>query len=146
MPFPDSVLPARLRRGLYWSLDGPEVSFARRLFHAAGIYGVLVLLPMYFLEDRIGRDFPPPVTHPEVYYGFVGVALAWQVMYLLIGRDPVRYRPVMLVGGGGKASFGVAVIVLYLLGRTPAFTVFTALPDLALSILFVVAYRRTPAS
>jgi hypothetical protein len=58
------------------------MKFARRLFLIAGIYGVLVLAPQYFLEAKTGRDFPPPITHLEHYYGFIGVALAWQVFFL----------------------------------------------------------------
>ena len=56
--------------------------FAKRVFFIAGVYGILALTPMYFLEDRIGRDFPPPIAHPEHFYGFVGVALAWQMLSL----------------------------------------------------------------
>ena len=54
---------------------GTMMLFARRTFLVAGIYGLVVLLPMYFLEGRIGRDTPPPITHPEFFYGFLGVAI-----------------------------------------------------------------------
>jgi hypothetical protein len=57
------------------------MTFAKRVFFLAGVYGILALTPMYFLEARLGRDFPPPITHPEHFYGFVGVALAWQVLF-----------------------------------------------------------------
>jgi hypothetical protein len=60
--------------------------FARRLFLLAGIYGILVLAPQYFLEAKLGQDYPPPITHPEQFYGFIGVALAWQAAFLLISR------------------------------------------------------------
>ena len=70
--------------------------FARRTFLIAGVYGLLALVPMYFLEGRIGRDIPPPITHPEYFYGFIGVAVAWQVAFLVIARDPVRFRPLMI--------------------------------------------------
>ena len=50
-----------------------------RLFWFAGIYGLLVLAPQYLMERHIGIDFPPEITHPEYFYGFVGVTLAWQV-------------------------------------------------------------------
>lgn len=50
--------------------------FTSRLFLIAGIYGLLVLVPQYFLEEKNGRDYPPAITHPEYYYGFVGVAVA----------------------------------------------------------------------
>jgi hypothetical protein len=49
--------------------------FARIVYGVAAAYGFLALTPLYFLIGKIGRDAPPPVTHPEFYYGFVGVAL-----------------------------------------------------------------------
>ena len=62
----------------------------------AGVYGLIVMAPNYFLERQISQNDPPPITHPEYFYGFVGVALAWQVAFLLISREPVRLRPLML--------------------------------------------------
>ena len=50
------------------------MKFAKRVFLVAGVYGVIVIVPMYFAEGRIGRDHPPAITHPEFYYGFLGVA------------------------------------------------------------------------
>lgn len=41
--------------------------FARRVFTAAAVYGILVLTPQYFMEARIGRDYPPAITHPEQF-------------------------------------------------------------------------------
>ena len=69
---------------------------ARWIFLIAGIYGVLVITPFYFLEDQIGRDYPPAITHPDVYYGFIGVTLAWQIAFLVIATHPLRLRPLML--------------------------------------------------
>src|SRR3954465_7009493 len=96
--------------------------FAKRLFTVEGIYGLLVLAPQYFLEAKNGRDFPPAITHPEYYYGFIGVALVFQLVFLVIARDPVRYRAMMIPAILEKASFGVAAIALFLPGRIPAFT------------------------
>src|SRR4051794_31524511 len=118
--------------------------FARRPFLIAGVYGLLVLLPMYFLEGRIGRDTPPPVTHPEFFYGFLGVAVAWQAAFLVIARDPVRFRPLMLPAVLEKAGFGLPALVLWLGGRLAAPMLAAGLFDLALGVLFVVAYLRTP--
>jgi hypothetical protein len=122
------------------------VIFARRVFLGAAIYGVLVLLPQYFMEARIGRDFPPPVTHPEHFYGFVGVALAWQVLFVVVARDPVRYRPVMPVAILEKLAFGVAAVVLFSQGRLHPAVLGAGLVDLVLAALFVAAFRLTPAS
>ena len=53
-------------------------TFARVVFLIAGIYGFAVLVPQYFMEDLIARNYPPPLTHPEQFYGFLGLAMAWQ--------------------------------------------------------------------
>ena len=84
------------------------MNFARRVFRIAAIYGILALAPQYFLEENVGRDFPPPITHPEHFYGFVGVALAWQFLFLVIANNPVRFRPAMPVAVVEKLAFGVA--------------------------------------
>jgi hypothetical protein len=126
--------------------DGHEMVFARRTFLLAGIYGMVVLLPMYFLEGRIGRDTPPPITHSEFFYGFVGVAVAWQVAFLVIARDPVRFRALMLPAVLEKASFGLPAIALWLGGRLAISMLAAGLIDLALGVLFIVAYLRTAAS
>lgn len=118
-------------------------AFARRVFFWAAIYGIAVLVPMYFLEDRLGRDFPPPVSHPEHYYGFVGVALAWQFAFLAISRDVVRYRLLMLPAVLEKLAFALPVLVLFANGRVDAMTLAPALVDLVLAVLFVLAYRAT---
>ena len=119
--------------------------FARLIFTAAGIYGIAVLTPLYFLEGWLGRSAPPPITHPEFYYGFAGVALAWQVAFLIIGRDPVRFRPLMAACVLEKLGFGLAVIVLLAQGRVAASTLITAGIDLILGALFCVAYLKTPS-
>ena len=72
------------------------LTWARRVFGAAGIVGLLMLLPHYFLFEKIGRDYPPAITHPEFFYGFIGVAVAWQFAFLVIARDPARYRLLMI--------------------------------------------------
>lgn len=115
--------------------------FARRVFMGAGIYGLLALLPQYFLEVQIGRDYPPPITHPEYFYGFVGVAVAWQVAFLIIARDVVRFRPLMLAAIVEKASFALPTFVLFAGGRVAAATTAAASIDLLLGVLFVAAYR-----
>jgi hypothetical protein len=117
--------------------------FARKVFWTAGIYGLLVTLPQLFLEGRASRDFPPPIPHPEIYYGFVGTVLAWQVAFLLIGRDPVRYRPFILVSLIEKGVFGAAVPILYEQGRVPALLLLFAAIDVVFGLLFFEAWRRT---
>ncbi len=120
------------------------MKFARIVFRVAGIYGLLNLVPQYFMEERLGRDFPPPVNHPELFYGFLGAATAWQLVYLQVSRDPQRLRPMMLLGVLAKASFGIPTVLLYLAGRVHALIHFFAWVDLALGALFAIAYFKTP--
>ena len=117
--------------------------FARWVFRLAGVYGLVVLLPQYFLEGRIGRDYPPPVTHPEHFYGFLGVAVAWQVAFLVVAQDPVRYRLLMLPAVLEKAAFGIAAPVLFAQQRVHAAVLTFGLIDLLWGILFLAAFRRT---
>jgi hypothetical protein len=119
------------------------MKFAKRIFLIAGVYGLIVLAPQYFLETRTGRDFPPAITHPEYYYGFVGVGLVFQLIFLIISRDPARYRAMMIPAVLEKATFGVAAVVLFLQGRIPAVVLGFAVVDLLLGLLFVVAYAKT---
>ena len=121
----------------------PAIRFAKRVFTIAGIYGLIVLLPQYFLENTIGRTEPPAITHPEYFYGFIGVAVAWQVAFLIIAQDPVRYRPLMIPSIIEKATFGFAAIALFLLGRLSVQMFGAAVIDMTLGIFFVISYMRT---
>lgn len=125
------------------SPDKP-LAFARWVFWIAGVYGLLILSPFYFMEKQIGVDQPPPITHPEFFYGFIGVALVFQLVYLTVGVDPIRYRPMMPLAVFAKSSFGIACAVLYLQGRLPGAVMAFAGIDLLLGALFMACYLRTP--
>ena len=117
--------------------------FAKIVFWIAGIWGVIVLTPLYFMFDVIGRSDPPPITHPGFFYGFVGAGLAWQIAFFFIARDPERHRPLMIPSVLEKLSYVVAVLALVLQGRThPSDLVFVG-TDSLLGFLFVAAYFKT---
>jgi hypothetical protein len=46
--------------------------FPRRVFLAAAIFGLLVIIPLYFLEGLVEQRSPRAVIHPEFYYRFAG--------------------------------------------------------------------------
>jgi hypothetical protein len=112
----------------------------RWLFYLSAAYGFLILTPQYFLEARFSAENPPPITHPEFYYGFIGVALAFQIVIALIGADPVRYRPMMLAAVAEKFSFGIAAPLLYAAGRLNPLTLVFSTIDLLLGIAFLGAW------
>jgi hypothetical protein len=119
------------------------MKFAKIVFWVAGIWGLLILTPLYFMFDLIGRNDPPPITHPGFFYGFVGVALAWQVAFIFIATDPARYRPLMIPSVLEKISYGAAVIALVLQGRMHPADLLFAGTDLLLGALLVIAYFKT---
>lgn len=106
------------------------MTFAKWVFRIAGIYGLTVLTPMYFLESQISHDFPPAITHPEYFYGFIGVAVSWQVLFLFLSRDPVRYRLLMLPAILEKATYGIAIIWLFVQQRVAGLVLVFATVDL----------------
>jgi hypothetical protein len=120
------------------------MKFAKVVFWGAGIWGLLVITPLYFMFDLIGRKDPPPITHPGFFYGFVGSVLAWQIGFLFIARDPVRYRPLMIPSVIEKFTFGAAVVILVLQARMHTSDLIFPGADLLLGVLFVVAYFKTP--
>lgn len=116
------------------------MKFAKVVFWAAGIYGVLVLTPLYSLIDVVGQRTPPAVTHPEYYYGFVGAGLAWQLAFLVIATNPARYRMLILPAIFEKFSYVIAIYVLYRRGRVAGQMALFGMADLAWGILFVVSF------
>ena len=119
------------------------MKFAQRVFATAGVWGLLVLSPLYFLFHEISRKNPPAITHPEFFYGFVSVALAWQVAFLVIASDPIRYRLLMVPAVLEKLGYVATVLVLLAQGRLPASSLVFAGTDFLLGVLFVVSFFKT---
>jgi O-antigen/teichoic acid export membrane protein len=122
------------------------MKFAKYVFRIAGIWGILVLTPLYFIFNQIAEKDPPPVTHPLFYYGFAGVALAWQPVFLVIGSNPMRFRPLMLVSILEKLGYFLPAIVLYLQHRVHPADLFISFGDALLAVLFLTAYFKTQPS
>jgi heme A synthase len=119
------------------------MKFAKWLFFIAGIYGLLIITPLYWRETQIAQDYPPAITHPEYFYGFIGVTIAWQLLFILLSRDPIRYRVMMLAAVVEKAAYGIAVVALFFKHRVPTLLLGFSIVDLALAALFAVAFWVT---
>lgn len=118
--------------------------FAKVVFIAAGVWGIVVLTPLYFLVDLTGRQYAPPTTYPHFFYGFLSVAMAWQIAFLVIGSSPARFRPLMIPGIVEKFGHVVGVAVLYGQARISTTDALAAGPDLLLGVLFIAAFAKTP--
>ena len=114
--------------------------FARYTFLIAGIYGLLVLTPHYFMERIVSTEHPPAITHPEFFYGFIGLAVVFQIVFLIIAMDPVKYRLMMIPAVLEKLSFGISALVLYYQGRLMGGFFFGGIIDLFIGVFFVISY------
>ena len=117
--------------------------FAKIVFWIAAIWGVLILTPLYFMFDIIGRQDPPAITHPAFYYGFVSLGLAFQVGFLVIAQDPVRLRPMMIPSVLEKFGYGASLLTLYLQNRLRLQDFALAGVDLLFGVLFLAAFFKT---
>ena len=118
---------------------------ARWLFRGAAIYGLIILLPLYFLERQVAAP-AATLDHPIYYYGFVDAAAAWQLVYWTIGDDPVRYRALMPLSVIAKVGFWIPSLILWLNGRAPTSTFVVTNGDLILGIAFFFAWRTLKTS
>jgi hypothetical protein len=122
------------------------VKFAKYVFIGAGVWGIAVLTPFYWLVDVTGRRYAPPTEYPHFFYGFFAITMAWQFAFLVIGSNPIRFRPLMVPSMFEKFSYVVTLVVLYNQARISAADFQAVIPDLILGILFVVAFVKTRAS
>jgi hypothetical protein len=120
------------------------MKFARTVFITAGVWGFLVLTPLFFLFDTIARLRASPITHPEFYYGFLAVAMVWQCAFIVVGSDPVRLRVMMIPSALEKFTYVLTMTVLFVQGRIASADTVVIAPDLLIGILFVVAFVKTP--
>jgi hypothetical protein len=117
--------------------------FAKWVFLVAAVYGILVLAPQYLAESRFGLGLSRAITSPEQFYGFIGVALTWQFVFLTIASDVQRFRPLMLVSVTEKLSFGLAAAALFAAGRIDTRVLAVGMIDLFLGTLFVAVFFAT---
>jgi hypothetical protein len=122
------------------------MKFARIVFFVAGAWGVAVLTPLFFLFDVTGRPYAAPASYPHFFYGFLSVAMAWQIAFFVIGSDPARFRPMMIPGIVEKLGYIVGTVLLYRQSRIAAAELSTAVPDLLLCVLFAIAFARTASA
>lgn len=105
--------------------------FAKWTFRIAGIYGLIALIPLYFRR--------PPATHAEFFYGFIGIAIAWQIVFLVIAGNVARFRPIMPAAVLEKVAFGVPALILFSQGRLATEFLVAGILDLVLAVLFAIA-------
>ena len=110
---------------------------AQWIFRIAGVFGLAATVPLAFAEKMMG------VEQPEYYYGFVFLDICWQILYLILSSNPVRFRPMMIPAFLAKASGTAALAWLYLAGRVSGQWIAIGAVDGVFAVLFLVAFWRT---
>jgi hypothetical protein len=116
-----------------------RIKLARWIFIIAAIYGLPALASWFFVTPKI--VWQAPSQQPEIYYGFAGLGVAWQAVFLLIGFDPLRYRPLMLLAAFGEKFLFSGMLVVLMLRHIarPHWRPFAAI-DFILGVAFLFAY------
>ena len=108
------------------------MKFVRIIFGLAAAWGFFALVPGIFAAAG---------PRPEYYYGFIGLALVFHLIFVMIAFDPVRYRALIPIAILEKLSFFLPVTILYLQGRVAVGDVFYgAMVDGLLMLLFALAW------
>ena len=114
------------------------------IFKGAGIYGIIVMILLLVAPTQVLNE--PTVIHPEYYFGFVMVGLVWQIAFLVVGSDPVRFRPIMPVCMCEKFFYITLLTFLIMTHRTPERMWPAVVLDGLVGCAFIYAWRITPKS
>ena len=118
--------------------------FARLVFLGAGVWGIAVLTPLYWLIDVTDAG-TVPTEYPQFFYGFFAVAMAWQIAFV-IASNPSRFRSLMIPSMLEKFGYVITLAVLYGQAHISATDAQAAVPDMLLGLLFIVAFVKTRRS
>ena len=110
------------------------VTFARRVYIIAAIYGFLAVPALYF------TDAPDP--HRLLYFAFAGIALVFQGVFLVIARDPRRYAAFLPLTVFEKVSFGIPALAFWSQGQAADDMALGGAVDLVFAALFVAAWLK----
>jgi hypothetical protein len=118
------------------------ITFEKAVFYGAGIWGLLIVTPLYFLTGPIAVQHPSLLTDPQFFYSFLAVTLPWQLAFLVIGSNPARHRLLMIPAICEKFGYVTTITILWVAGRAPGGDAWTAVPDGMIGLLFVAAFSR----
>ncbi len=120
------ITPDRLLRSALWTSV------------ALNTLGVLVFAPL-----AVGRPSPLlPVSPSPFLAAQVGLVIGlFGGVYFWLARQRTIDRPVLVIGGLGKLGFFVLCVVYAAADHLPVSVAVSALPDLALSVIFLRVAR-----
>lgn len=117
--------------------------FARRVFQAAAVWGLLVI-PLGYAAYLTGSDASlSAIARPEIVHGFFLLAFAWQLVFALVSTDPLRYRPLIPLAIIEKIPFATVTFWLFSKGQVDGTMLFLGSMDALFGTLFAIAWLKT---
>jgi hypothetical protein len=117
---------------------------ARPLFTVAAVFNFLVGVPMLFAYPLCAAllqiEGPPTVW----YHICAAVVIVFGYSYWCIARDPVRFRPYVMLGAIAKLGFVVAVYGHWLAGDASPRLALLVSTDLVFALLFLRFLATNP--
>lgn len=114
---------------------------ARPLFSIAALFNLVVGIPMLAAYPTVARllqlEGPPTVW----FHIAAAIVVIFGFAYWSIARDPVKFRPYIVLGIVGKLAFVVVIYGHWLAGSVSGRTAVLVTGDLLFALLFV-AYLR----
>jgi hypothetical protein len=118
------------------------MKFARWVFLIAGLLGLLPLVPVIYSILVSGQAIlPNPGSMGLFFYAFLLQYVCWQILYFILARDPLRFRPMMILAFFAQLLTPFNTAWWYFYGFTRWVPI--AIVDLVLAILFLVAFWIT---
>ena len=120
-------------------------SYTRLLFRSGAIFNILAGLSFLLapgpMSTLMGFELNPVASmFAQVVFGLV---VAFGVAYWMIARDPVRYRPYIMLGLLLKVMVVVIFFGHWLVGNIPWPLPTLAIGDIIFALLFWNYYQRT---
>jgi len=119
------------------------MTFARLAYLLAGLWGVIVIALGYASYITGTDQSLAAIARPEMVHGFFLMAMPWQLLFLVISRDPLRYNTIMPITVLEKLPFAAVTLTLFTKGQVTPMMGFFAAMDGLWGVSFCVAYWLT---
>jgi hypothetical protein len=114
---------------------------ARPLFSIAALFNFAVGVPMLVAYPVVARVLQLKGKPTVWFHVAAAVVLVFGYAYWCVARDPVRFRPYVLLGIIGKLAFVVAIYGHWIAGSASGRSAMLVTVDLIFALLFF-AYMR----
>ena len=115
------------------------MKIARWVFLIAGILGLLPVVPVVYNLFLSEPELVPELASMGLlFYVFLIQYACWRILYIFLARDPLRYRPLMILAFFVEVSVPFNSVWLYFYGFR--FWIVRTVAALVFALLFLAAF------